>query len=43
MHVSLIWCVDHVKTMGKAVAVLGSNESVSGTIYFDQEGDGNMS
>lgn len=28
--------------MVKAVAVLGSNEGVSGTIYFAQEGDGNV-
>ena len=28
--------------MVKAVAVLGSNEGVSGTIYFTQEADGNL-
>lgn len=34
--------LDHteVRTMVKAVAVLGSNEGVSGTIFFTQEGDG---
>lgn len=26
----------------KAVAVLGSSEGVSGTIFFSQEGDGNL-
>lgn len=29
-------------TMVKAVAVLGSSESVKGTIFFTQEGDGNL-
>ncbi|KAF7138546.1 hypothetical protein RHSIM_Rhsim07G0176700 [Rhododendron simsii] len=28
--------------MGKAIAVLGSNEGVSGAIYFNREGDGTV-
>ena len=28
--------------MGKAVAVLTGTEGVSGTVYFTQEGDGNL-
>ena len=38
---SLIFFRSH-KTMVKAVVVLGSSEGVKGTIYFTQEGDGNL-
>jgi hypothetical protein len=30
------------RKMVKVVAVLGSSEGVCGTIYFTQEGDGNL-